>query len=331
MKKGLVLGSFDPIHQGHINLIDFAKRNCDQLIVLVCTTTNNENIDGKLRLEWVKELLKNDSNIKVDYLDRKMPHSQKSSKTVSKVWAEYLKKKYSFINVIFSSEIYGDFLASGMSSNSYIIKHQIYDLNRKQTPVSATKIRKNPFKNWDYIPEIVKPYFVKKICIYGPESTGKSTLTLNLAKHFSTEFVPEEARRLVDKMDKSLGELTLKDLEFFAETQYKSVQEKLMLANKFLFCDTDHITTEIYSQLFFNKVPRTIQKYHLKYDLYLLLDVDVPHVSDEQRNLAHKRKDIFVLFENELIKRECVYKKINGSWDKRIQQAIHIVKELFQI
>ena len=43
---------------------------------------------------------------------------------------------------------------------------------------------------------------VKRIVICGPESTGKSTLTQNLASHYNTSFAKEYARDfLQDKWD----------------------------------------------------------------------------------------------------------------------------------
>ena len=57
--------------------------------------------------------------------------------------------------------------------------------------MSSTELRKNPYKHWDWIPQIAKPYFVKKVLLVGGESVGKSTLTINLANRFNTNYIDE--------------------------------------------------------------------------------------------------------------------------------------------
>ena len=49
--------------------------------------------------------------------------------------------------------------------------------DRTLIPVSSTQIHADPFRYWEYIPEIVRPHFVKTVLLVGGESTGKSTLT----------------------------------------------------------------------------------------------------------------------------------------------------------
>ena len=48
---------------------------------------------------------------------------------------------------------------------------------------------------------------IKKICLYGPESTGKSTLTIHLAEKFETTFVPEVAREMLITNDFSVQDI----------------------------------------------------------------------------------------------------------------------------
>src|SRR5205814_5917310 len=65
-------------------------------------------------------------------------------------------------------------------------------------PISGTLIRQDPIKHWEDLPEVVRPYFVKRVCVFGPESTGKSTLARDLARHFQTVYASEYARPLLD-------------------------------------------------------------------------------------------------------------------------------------
>ncbi|MCA4894174.1 MAG: ATP-binding protein [Cytophagales bacterium] len=91
---------------------------------------------------------------------------------------------------------------------------------------------------------------VKLICFYGPESTGKSTMAKKMATHYQTEFVPEVAREIVSSND-----FTLDDIVRIAKAQNERVKEKMKTANRFLFCDTDLITTQIYCRHYLKTVP----------------------------------------------------------------------------
>jgi HTH-type transcriptional repressor of NAD biosynthesis genes len=77
------------------------------------------------------------------------------------------------------------------------IQHIAFDIPKKLFPVSATAVRKDVFANWKYLPDSVKPDFAIKVVILGTESTGKTTLTENLAKHFNCSLVLEAAREII--------------------------------------------------------------------------------------------------------------------------------------
>jgi len=210
MKKGLVLGKFYPLHLGHLGLIDFASKRCDKLYVLLCVN-EKEDISGTARLWWLSKLAEKYTNVELKFTDVDLPSTSVSDCDISKLWAEYLKTILDF-DIIFTSEKYGDYVAEILG-----IEHIPYNVNRDMLPISGTLIRENPFKYWDHLPEYVKPYFVKKIAIVGTESTGKSTLAQNLAKHFDTNFVPEWGRIVVNKTD----ECTYRNLLDIACKRYK--------------------------------------------------------------------------------------------------------------
>ena len=78
---------------------------------------------------------------------------------------------------------------------------------------------------------------VKRVVICGPESTGKSTLTQNLASHYNTSFAKEFARDfLQDKWDMSNSVCTKKDLIDIVKGQIENENKSLLKADKFLFC-----------------------------------------------------------------------------------------------
>lgn len=323
MRTGLIIGKFMPLTKGHIGLINFGLENCDRLTVVVCTLPW-EPIDGKLRYNWVKKYYGNNERVRVVHSTDELPDSSESNREISKIWAAHLKKLYPETDIIFASEKYGEFVADYMG-----IDYKLFDVERRSIPISATKVRQNPYKYWDYIPDIVKHYYIKKVCIYGPDSCGKSTLTLRLAKHYKTAYVPELARNMFEWSDLLMEDLNLNHLEQFAKVQYEAVMSMTYFANKILLCDSDNLTTQIYSEVYCGQITEVTKKYeYVDYDLYLLLDIDTPYFEEGQRNLGHRRKEMFERFKGELDKRGIKYVLINGSWDERFSKAVNAVDSL---
>jgi HTH-type transcriptional repressor of NAD biosynthesis genes len=155
---------------------------------------------------------------------------------------------------------------------------------------------------------------VKLICFYGPESTGKSTMAKQMAAYYQTEFVPEVAREIVSSNDFSLN-----DIVRIAKAQNERVKEKMKTANRFLFCDTDLITTQIYCRHYLKTVPSILYEFEkeIKYDQYFLFDIDVPWVADGLRDLGTKRMEMFQTFEMELSNRKICYQLVTGTWGDR--------------
>lgn len=306
--RGLVIGKFMPVHQGHMALIQFAASQCEQLIVSM-SYTNLDPIPALIRINWLKELLKHYPTISVeqsldDFDDPSLPLEERT-----KIWAKFIQKRFPPIDVIISSEDY-----AAPFSRHLGVKELIFDKMRSQFPVSATQIRNRPLQHWIYIPQVVRPYFVKKICFYGPESTGKSFMAKRMAEFYQTEFVPEVAREIVDSND-----FTLNDIIRIGEAQTKRVLEKAQTAKRFLFCDTDLITTEVYCRHYLKEVPDILYELEkqIQYDAYFLFEVDVPWVADGLRDLGGRRREMFDVFKSELDQRKINYHIVSGTWAER--------------
>jgi HTH-type transcriptional regulator, transcriptional repressor of NAD biosynthesis genes len=319
MKHGLVIGKFRPVHQGHIALINFALQYCDELIVSM-SYTPTDPIPHSLRFDWLKKIFEINPKIKVEESLDDFDSENLSLNERTKIWARFIEKRFPKIDVVVSSEEYGVPFAQHLKATSVL-----FDPSRNQIPISATKIRTRPFAYWQYIPEIVRPYFVKKICFYGPESTGKSVMAKNMAAHYQTEFVPEVAREIVSSND-----FTVDDIIRIAKTQNERVIEKSKSANKLLFCDTDLITTQIYCRHYLKTVPRILFELEneINYDHYFLFDIDVPWVADHLRDLGDRRKEMFQTFEVELNKRGLQYQLITGNWKDREQLVVSKINSI---
>ena len=196
-------------------------------------------------------------------------------------------------------------------------------------PVQGKSLRQDPLNHWQWIYPGVRSQFVRRVCIFGPESTGKSTLARNLAEHFNTVSVPEWARTMLESRDNVLRE---EDLPIFARGHAALEDAMAREANRLLFCDTDAITTLIWSEwLYEGRCHPEIRRLadERLYDLYLLTDVDVPWVEDPQRYLPTKRKEFHQRCVEELNKREIAFVEIKGGWDERLATAIAAVEAAF--
>lgn len=299
-----------PVHNGHRALIDFAKKHCDELIVSM-SYTSNDPIEGDLRLSWLKDIFRNRPGIKIEKVVDDFDDESKSLEERTKLWAKFIQKKYPPIDLIITSEDYGEPFAKHLGAH-----HLFFDPGRKQVPVSATSIRERPFQNWNFIPDVVKPYFVKKVCFFGAESTGKSTMAQKMAQHYNTEFVPEVAREMITS-----NTFTLDDIIAIGKEQAARIIEKSKSANKILFCDTDAITTQIYSQHYLHQVPEIVYQLEreMKYDIYFLFEPDVPWVSDGLRDLGNRREEMAIKFKTALENRNIPYLPVRGNWEERFE------------
>jgi HTH-type transcriptional repressor of NAD biosynthesis genes len=306
--KGLIIGKFLPVHKGHLGLISFAARQCDELIVSM-SDAPTDTIDAKLRLGWLKELTARWPNVKVASLTDDFDQVELPWKERTAVWADVINKTYGRIDKVFSSEEYGEYFARNLGAISVE-----FDRERKMFPIAASLIRKSPFVYWDFIPEVVRPFFIKKICFYGPESTGKSSTAVRMAKYYNTVSVPEVAREMLITND-----FTLEDIIRIGHSQTERVMESAKSANKILFCDTDLITTQIYSQHYLGMVPEVLYELEkqVTYDRYFFFDIDVPWIADGLRDLGDRRNEMKNVFLNELKIRGIDFVMVQGPQDER--------------
>lgn len=320
MKHGLVFGKFYPLHNGHLALIDFAYKRCDLLTILVCAS-NRETISGTQRAEWLEQYFANSADITVkvmDYKEEELTNTSVSSREVSKLWAAQFNNLLPNIDIVFTSEKYGDYLAEYMN-----IEHHLFDLPRHQVTISASDIRKKPLTNWAFIPTEVKPFFVKKVILLGTESTGKTTITEKLAVHFQTTHVREMGRELIPNSK----ECSFEGLERVAIAHAHEIKSSLGKANRLLFIDTDINITQSYAKFLFGKtltITEQIEKLNSG-DLYLYLDKDVEFVQDGTRLELSFRNELDLSHKKILKEKDITYEHIQGNWEERLAQCLTLV------
>lgn len=162
MKKiGAFAGKFLPPHIGHVRQIEISSEFCDELRVVVaenpmhtkalCEKENLPEMSAELRMNWLAEHFKHNTKIKIVYLDESgippFPNGLKE-------WSERFKKVVGRdVNVKFADETYREL------NKTYFPECEFIAFDRTVINISATEIRKNPKKHFNYIIDEAKPYF----------------------------------------------------------------------------------------------------------------------------------------------------------------------------
>jgi len=169
---------------------------------------------------------------------------------------------------------------------------------------------------------------LKRIAITGPESTGKSQLSQQLADHYGTVWVPEFARDYIDALGRPYEE---RDILTIALGQLNRERDLEQQANQFLFCDTELLVTKIWSDVAYQRCdPWILENLTIHtYDLYLLCNIDTPWENDPQREHPHMREHLFNLYYNEMQERGWNFRVVSGLGKERLQNAIKFIEKSF--
>ncbi|HET8810120.1 MAG TPA: ATP-binding protein [Flavobacteriaceae bacterium] len=178
-----------------------------------------------------------------------------------------------------------------------------------------------------------------KIVIFGPESTGKTSLAKALAEYYQTEWVPEFARDYLQKKYDDANEICApKDLLPISKGQMKAENLLAQKADKVLFCDTNVLETWVYANAYFDNFENSPEASELqkaaeesRYDLYFLTDIDVPWEADDLRDKPEERHEMFARFEKELKQRNLPYVLVSGNPQKRLKKAVEVVDGLLNL
>ncbi len=171
-----------------------------------------------------------------------------------------------------------------------------------------------------------------KVVLFGPESTGKTTLSKQLARHYNSVWAPEYAREyLQNKWNNERKTCEPKDLLPIAIGQMNQENELSQKTDSVLICDTDLLETKVYSEAYYSGTcDPLLEKYALEnsYDLYFLTYIDTPWEADDLRDKPEERKAMFKVFEDALIKHKKPYVLLKGNKSLRFEIAIKYINQL---
>jgi NadR type nicotinamide-nucleotide adenylyltransferase len=153
-----------------------------------------------------------------------------------------------------------------------------------------------------------------RLCLIGPECTGKSTLAERLAGELGTSWSPEFAREYVLRVGR---ELTADDVPRIAAGQIANEDRAAATASGIVVLDTDLVSTVAYARHYYGACPEWIERAAdaRRADLYLLMDTDVPWQVDAARDSS--RPHTLNAFRAVLEALACNWRVVGGRWDER--------------
>lgn len=322
---GVVVGKFYPFHAGHKYLIETASSQCAKLVIII-PYHQDDDIPGLLRTSWIKATFPEEKYIiiPVDQDAENLPD------TSSQAWAEYTVKLLGRApDVVFTSELYGNEWSRLMGSQRILV-----DLERKIIPISGTLIRSNPLEYLQYLDPIVRGFFVKRICILGGESTGKTTLSKALSRALNTIYVPEYGHNYMTFRKEDNDIWRSEEFNIIAHTQAWMEDYLATMANKVIIVDTDAYVTSVFHYEYMGTENKELEEFASSrpiYDLYIVPDIATPFHQDHLDSRSEERR---IRMHNTYLKHiESIGGRVlhvSGTTEERVEASITLIAQILK-
>lgn len=165
----------------------------------------------------------------------------------------------------------------------------------------------------------------RRICLIGPECTGKTTLARRAAGELGAVWTAEYARLYAEQKGTVL---VAADVEPIARGQLALLDAA---DGKVVVHDTDLLATVVYARYYYGSCPRWIEleASTRRADLYLLFDTDVPWLPDGIRDAEGvMRSDLLQGFRAALEEFEARWELVGGTWEERWEQVRDAIARL---
>ena len=321
LKRGLTLGKFAPLHRGHQLVIETGLSEMDEMVVIIYDSPDTTTVPLAVRSGWIRSLYPTvqvieawDGPTEVGYTPELMrAHEQYVIDSLS----------VDRVSHFYSSEPYGEHMSSALGALDRRV-----DAARERVPISASKVRSDPFAYRKYVHPLVYRDLIINVVFLGAPSTGKTTLAERLAQKFDTQWMPEYGREYWERyqVNRRLGQEQLVEI---AERHIEREDSLLEESNRYLFTDTNAITTATFARYYHGSVnPRLTalaERAVTRYDIVFICDIDIPYDDTWDRSGEVNR----AVFQRQVIcdlnERKVPFFMLRGNLEERISRVCSLL------
>lgn len=315
-RSGLVVGKFAPLHRGHQLVIETARAECERVTVMIWARPDFSDMPTSVRVGWVEALYPDVDVVGFDEAD--CPPDDAPDRVQQAFAAAHLPCP---VDAVFSSERYGDALARSLRA-----EHVPVDPERRRLPISGTRIRSDLHAHREWLDPIVHAHFVEKVVFLGAESTGKTTLVEAMASALGEPFVEEVGRTL---WVEAKGELPLEDYVRICREHVALEDRAARAAKRFVFVDTNAVTTQAYAFFFFGRCPEEVRAFadrcRERYAHTFVCVPDIPFDQDGTRVREQVRQHQDGAIRNDLTIRGISYTLVGGTLEERVARVRSVI------
>jgi len=325
-KRGLTLGKYAPLHKGHQLVIETALAEMDELLLIIYDSPETTTVPLTVRSNWIRNLYPQIQVIEA----WDGPTAVGASPQIKKMHEDYILNQLQIQDVthFYSSEFYGEHMSIALNAVNRLVDH-----DRQTIPISGSTIRGNPFVYRDYLHPTVYRDLITNIVFLGAPSTGKTTIATQLATIYNTVWMPEYGRTYWETHHHE-RRLSLDQLVEIAEEHLVREEALFQQANRYLFTDTNALTTAMFSLAYHGKIaPRLLalaQKAMSRYDLVFLCDTDIPYDDTWDRSGEAQRYTFQKQIVSDLVVRKLPFIVLQGDLQTRIQQVQQILSRHYK-
>ena len=172
---------------------------------------------------------------------------------------------------------------------------------------------------------------VKRVCLLGAESTGKTTLAEALAERFGTVWNPEYGRPYTQIGRPPDAPWTSWEFTHIARIQCWYEDFLAGLARNVLFTDTDAFTTAVFHEVYLGTPATEFDELVRRpYDLFLLCGLDAPWRHDGVREFESQRRWMHERYLDRVRESGTPWLLLEGPLEQRLDAAAGAVERMLE-
>jgi NadR type nicotinamide-nucleotide adenylyltransferase len=258
--RGVAAGRFAPFHRGHQHLIERARGLVDALDVVVMHGPDDQ-LAPDLRTGWIRDAFAEHPQVQV--------HAVADDDDPVAAVAARIGTRPDIC-----------FTGAGHDGWSTALGTRHVEIDRLPG-IDSRIVRADALAALDQLPGGTRASVVRRVCVLGAESTGKTTVARDLADALATVWVPEYGRDYTETLPDRLRYVwTTPDFEIISKRQNWNEDRAARYANRIAIVDTDAYATSLFHELYVGYRAPELDAYLRQYDLYLLTSIETPFQMD---------------------------------------------------